>query len=123
MSSQLNTLPEMKPFRRKLRKQMTAAEVALWLMIKNKQLDGERFLRQFSIGHYVVDFYCAAARLVVELDGESHRGKEVQDAARQTWLEAQGLVVLRCGNEEVYDRLDTLLELIARQCVSRSKGG
>jgi hypothetical protein len=52
----LKNLPEMEPFRRKLRKQMTAAEVALWLMIKNKQLNGQRFLRQYSIGHYVVDF-------------------------------------------------------------------
>ena len=62
----------MEPFRRKLRKQMTAAEVALWLMIKNKQLNGQRFLRQYSIGHYVVDFYCPKYKLAIELDGEGH---------------------------------------------------
>ena len=50
MSGQINTLPEMKPFRRKLRKGMTAAEVALWMMIKNKQLDGERFFK--AIQHW-----------------------------------------------------------------------
>ena len=76
MPEYINTLPEMKPIRRKLRKQMTAAEVALWMMIKNKQLVGERFLRQFSIGHYVVDFYCHKYKLSVELDGAGHFTEE-----------------------------------------------
>jgi len=52
MPDQLNNRPDMKPFRRKLRKNMTAAEVALWVMIKNKQINGERFLRQYSVSHY-----------------------------------------------------------------------
>ena len=56
MSENINSLPEMKPFRRKLRNNMTAAEVALWVMIKYRQLVGERFLRQFSVGHYVSIF-------------------------------------------------------------------
>lgn len=51
---------------------MTAAEVALWMMIKNKQLNGERFLRQFSIGHYIVDFYCYKHKLAIELNGAGH---------------------------------------------------
>ena len=51
---------------------MTAAEVALWMMIKNKQLKGERFLRQFSIGHYTVDFYCHKHKLAIELNGAGH---------------------------------------------------
>ena len=51
---------------------MTAAEVALWMMIKNKQLNGERFLRQFSIGHYIVDFYCHKHKLAIELGGAGH---------------------------------------------------
>ena len=103
MSSQLNTLPEMKPFRRKLRKQMTAAEVALWLMIKNKQLDGERFLRQFSIGHYVVDFYCHKHKLAIELDGEVHSSEDRQtyDKKRTDYLNSVGVTVLRFENFEV----------------------
>ena len=104
MPDQLNTLPEMKPFRRKLRKQMTAAEVALWMMIKNRQLDGERFLRQFSIGHYVVDFYCHKHKLAIELDGEGHFTEEGQayDKARTEFLNSVGVTVLRFENFEVF---------------------
>jgi very-short-patch-repair endonuclease len=100
----INSLPEMKPFRRKLRKNMTAAEVALWLMIKNKQLDGERFLRQFSIGHYVVDFYCSKYKLAIELDGEGHFTEEgeASDAKRTEYLNAMGVRVLRFENFEVF---------------------
>ena len=94
----------MKPFRRKLRKQMTAAEVALWLMIKNKQLDGERFLRQYSIGHFVVDFYCPKHKLAVELDGEGHFTEEAEayDANRTAYLNSVGVRVLRFENFEVF---------------------
>ena len=103
MSYQLDTLPVMKPFRRKLRKQMTAAEVALWLMIKNKQLDGERFLRQFSIGHYVVDFYCHKHKLAIELDGEVHftEDRQIYDKKRTDYLNSVGVTVLRFENFEV----------------------
>ncbi len=104
MSDQLNTLPSMKPFRRKLRKQMTAAEVALWLMIKNKQLDGERFLRQFSIGHYVVDFYCHKHKLAIELDGASHftENGQAYDKKRTDYLSSVDVTVLRFENFEIF---------------------
>jgi len=94
----------MKPFRRRLRKKMTAAEVALWLMIKNRQLDGERFLRQFSIGHYVVDFYCHKYKLAIELDGEGHYTEEgeARDARRTEFLNSVGVRVLRFENFEVF---------------------
>ena len=100
----INNLPEMKPFRRKLRKNMTVAEVALWLMIKNKQLDGERFLRQYSIGHFVVDFYCPKYKLAVELDGEVHFTEEAEayDAKRTAYLDSVGVRVLRFENFEVF---------------------
>jgi len=100
----INNLPEMKPFRRKLRKNMTAAEVALWLMIKNKQLDGERFLRQYSIGHFVVDFYCPKYKLAVELDGEVHFTEEAAayDAKRTAYLNSVGVQVVRFENFEVF---------------------
>jgi len=100
----INNLPEMKPFRRKLRKKMTAAEVALWLMIKNKQLDGERFLRQYSIGHFVVDFYCPKHKLAVELDGEVHFTEEAAayDAKRTAYLNSVGVQVVRFENFEVF---------------------
>jgi len=105
MHNNLNSLPEMKPFRRKLRKQMTAAEVALWVMIRYRQLNGERFLRQFSIGHFVVDFYCSKYNLAIELDGAGHFtdiGK-IFYANRTDYLNSMGVRVLRFENFEVFE--------------------
>ena len=105
MPDKLNNLPEMKPFRRKLRKQMTAAEVALWVMIKNKQLIGERFLRQYSVSHYVLDFYCPKYNLAIELDGAGHFTEEGQkyDSDRTEYLNSVGVTVLRFENFEVFE--------------------
>jgi len=112
----INSLPEMKPFRRKLRKNMTAAEVALWLMIKNKQLDGERFLRQFSIGHYVVDFYCSKFKLAIELDGEGHftDDGEASDRRRTEFLNSVGVRVLRFENFEIFQHPARTLDEIRK---------
>jgi very-short-patch-repair endonuclease len=62
----------LKKARRDLRKNLTPAEATLWLMLKNKQLEGRRFRRQFSIGNFIVDFYCPSEKLVIELDGANH---------------------------------------------------
>ena len=116
MPEYINTLPEMKPFRRKLRKQMTAAEVALWMMIKNKQLVGERFLRQFSIGHYVVDFYCHKYKLSVELDGAGHFTEEGRkyDQKRTEYLNSVCVTVIRFENLEVFNYPMQVLEEIKK---------
>ena len=105
MRININTLPEMMPIRRKLRRQMTSAEVALWIMIKNRQLDGERFLRQFSIGHFVVDFYCSKYKLAIELDGAGHFTDEgkTHDANRTEYLNTLGVQVIRFENFEVFE--------------------
>lgn len=84
---------------------MTAAEVALWMMIKNKQLNGERFLRQFSIGHYIVDFYCHKHKLAIELDGAGHfteEGREY-DARRTEFLNSEGITVIRFENTLIFN--------------------
>ena len=115
MPDQFNTLPEMKPFRRKLRKNLTAA-VALWTMIKNRQLVDERFLRQFSIGHYVVDFYCHKYKLSIELDGAGHfteEGREY-DAKLTENLNSVGIRVIRFENIEVFNYPMQVLEEIKK---------
>jgi very-short-patch-repair endonuclease len=75
---------------------MTVAEVRLWSHLKGRQLDGWKFRRQTPIGPYIVDFYCPAARLIVELDGDSHdfEDKFEDDRRRQAWLESKGYKVL-----------------------------
>ena len=106
----------MMSFRRKLRRQMTAAEVALWVMIKNKQINGERFLRQYSVSHYVLDFYCPKYKLAVELDGAGHftdEGREY-DARRTEYLNSVGIRVIRFENLEVFNYPGQVLEEIKK---------
>jgi len=104
----------MKSFRRKLRKAMTSAEVALWLMIKDKQLDNKRFLRQYSVGRFIVDFYCPECKLAIELDGEVHLYQEEEDMKRTEYLNSVGIRVLRFENFEVFDYPDRTLNEIKK---------
>jgi very-short-patch-repair endonuclease len=62
--------PILKPVRKKLRKNLTPAEARMWSYLKSAQFNGLKFRRQHSIGPYIVDFYCPALRLALELDGE-----------------------------------------------------
>ena len=106
----------MLPLRRKLRKHMTAAEVALWVMIKDRQLVGERFRRQFSVGHYILDFYCPKYKLAIELDGAGHFTDEGQeyDAKRTEYLNSVGIHVIRFENLEVFNYPGQVLEEIKK---------
>jgi very-short-patch-repair endonuclease len=65
--------PQFRQFRRELRTRLTPAEANLWKILKNSELDGRKFRRQYGIGKYVLDFYCPAERLAIELDGEGHQ--------------------------------------------------
>jgi very-short-patch-repair endonuclease len=95
-----------------LRKDATEAEVRLWSRLRRKQLDGFRFRRQQPIGNYVVDFFCADARLVVEVDGGQHGEHSARDAARTGWLERRGYRVIRFWNSDVLARTDDVLATI-----------
>ncbi|MGD0036693.1 MAG: endonuclease domain-containing protein [Bacteroidota bacterium] len=99
---------ELKARRRSLRKNMPKAEVLLWCKLKNKQILGERFLRQYSVDQYVLDFYCPKLKLAIEIDGDSHfiLGAEEQDKARQEHIEAFGIRFLRFTNEDVCRNVD-----------------
>ena len=99
---------------RKFRKNPTPAEATLWRAIRQNQLGGLRFLRQRAFGRAIVDFYCASAKLVIELDGEVHDSDQAQDydEKRTELLEARGLMVLRFRNEEVLNGLPGVLQRI-----------
>ncbi|MEK7631886.1 MAG: endonuclease domain-containing protein [Patescibacteria group bacterium] len=100
--------------RRSLRKNMPQAEVILWARLKGSQLGGLKFRRQYGIGKFVVDFYCAQAKLVVEVDGETHIGEDAEayDQERQKIIEQLGLRVVRVWNSDVYQNIDGVLEHI-----------
>jgi len=109
--------------RRALRGEMPRAEVLLWSKLRGRQLGELKFRRQYSVGPYVVDFYCPEARLAIEVDGDSHfvDGAEDCDARRQTYIESFGIQFVRCTNGDVYDRMDGVLEEIERVALKRSQ--
>jgi very-short-patch-repair endonuclease len=90
-------------FAKHLRENPTDAERRLWRSLRVKQLGDLRLRRQQPIGPYIVDFYCSAAKLIVELDGDQHGiDKNIAyDADRTLWLEERGYKVLRFSNVEV----------------------
>jgi very-short-patch-repair endonuclease len=102
--------PRLKQIARKLRKDMTLSEILLWQHIKGKQLLGYDFHRQKPIHEYVVDFYCPRLKLVLEIDGDSHVGKEEADKIRQEKLESLGLTVLRFWDWDVKSNVDGIVE-------------
>ena len=120
MSEYLNKRSE-KDKRRQLRSAMPTAEVILWSRIRRRQLLGCKFRRQYSVGSYVIDFFSAEIRLGIELDGDSHfeSGAPEYDQRRQQFIESFGIRTIRILNEDVYENLDRVLEMIGREVVSR----
>ena len=99
----------------RLRASATDAERKLWSFLRNKQIAGLKVRRQQPIGPYVVDFYCPAARLVIELDGDQHGDdKHVRyDETRTNWLSVHGYHVLRFANGEFLKNPQIVLDGIA----------
>jgi very-short-patch-repair endonuclease len=108
--------------RRILRNNMPKAELVLWTKLKSKALDGYKFRRQYSVGKYVVDFYCPKLKLAVEVDGDSHfsEGAERGDKERQNFIESFGISFLRFTNNDIYENLDAVLERIETSVQKRS---
>ena len=109
-------------FARTLRKEPAPAEVALWKLLRNKQLAGFRFRRQHVVEPYIVDYCCIQAMLIVELDGESHLSTQSKDSVRTLYLESQGYKVLRVWNTVLGEDEEAVLEMIYRECVTRTNG-
>ncbi len=105
-------------YARRLRRETTDAERKLWLRLRNGQLDGFKFRRQHPLPPYIADFYCDAAKLVVELDGSQHN--EQVDSARTHSLNAQGLKVLRFRDNEVLTQTDAVVEAILSAVENRT---
>ena len=97
---------------RQFRKQPTPSEKILWQALKNCQLDNYKFRRQQPIGVFVVDFFCAAARVVVEVDGGIHESQQELDRQRQELLESLGLKFIRVASDRVENNLSSVLEEI-----------
>jgi len=111
-----------KSLRRRIRNEMPRCEVILWSRLKGKQLEGFKFRRQYSVGKYILDFYCPELKLGIELDGDSHfgDGAEQRDCERQHFIESGGIRVLRYNNIDVIQNLDGVINSIADSIPSSS---
>ena len=103
---------------RQLRRQPTDAERLLWSRLRNRAVDGAKFRRQTPLGPFIVDFFCAEARLVVEMDGGQH-AESVADALRDAWLGANGCAVARYWNNEVLGNIDGVMRDIRARLTER----
>jgi very-short-patch-repair endonuclease len=99
---------------RQLRQQLTPAEACLWQAIRNRQLNGLKFRRQHPVGRFILDFYCPAYKLAIEVDGGIHLDRVEYDTARTKHLESYGYRVIRFKNEEVLNDLDRVLNAIVQ---------
>jgi len=106
--------PYLRQKARELRKNLTESEQQLWSRLRRKQVLGVQFYRQRPIGKYIVDFYCPKAKLVIEIDGSQHLAPEGarKDQARDEYLRAMGLKVLRFNSRAVLKHIDDVLEVV-----------
>ncbi len=97
-----------------LRHQQTPEESILWQRLRNRKLNGFRFVRQFSVDQFVLDFYCPDCLLGIEIDGSQHFTDEGRknDAERTKMLETRNIRVIRFRNDEIRDSLDVVVEAI-----------
>ena len=112
MKAMLYYDPKLKQRSRELRNNSTLAEVLLWNQLKRSKMLGYPFLRQRPIHKYIVDFYCPKLKLVIEIDGDSHRNKFERDQTRQKDLEALGLSVVRFHDRDVKRDMANVLRCI-----------
>lgn len=109
--------PALKCRRQELRRNQTEAEKAFWSRVRDRRFCGIRFVRQYSTGPYILDFYCPKLKLAIELDGGQHAHDDNQeyDAARSAYLKSQGIDVMRFWNHEVLQNTDSVLAMIAQK--------
>ena len=115
-SRRLNNAGHLIGRRRTLRANLTPAEAVLWRALQRAQLRGRKFRRQQSIGPYIVDFYCPAERLIIELDGSAHDSERAAgyDQSRERYLRGIGLTVIRLENRHVIENLEGVLAYVDR---------
>ena len=112
--------PILKQRRRELRRNQTEAEKTFWSQVRNRQFCGLRFFRQYSIGPYVLDFYCPKTNIAVELDGGQHAWDERQeyDTLRAEYLKAHEIEVMRFWNNDVLQNIKGVLARIEEKIIS-----
>jgi very-short-patch-repair endonuclease len=110
--------------RRKLRQNQTNAEELVWRYLRDRQMLGYKFRRQYSVNHFVIDFYCPELKLAVEIDGASHNNPEQQkkDISRQKYVEAFNIKIVRIKDKELlenpnkaFNKLEAAIKLLDKK--------
>lgn len=115
--------PKLKQLAKVLRHNMTLSEVLLWEELKQKQVLGLDFDRQKPILNYIVDFYCKDLMLAIEIDGNSHNGREIEDSLRQEELEKAGVRFIRFDDLEIKTDIVAVLRAIEDEATELMKNG
>ena len=110
--------PQMTERARGLRRSLGPIERRLWRYLRGAQL-GVEFRRQHPVGPYVVDFYCAAVRLAIEVDGDEHANRQGRDARRTRYLNGKGIHVIRFTNRDVWTNCRGVCEFLALEIAHR----
>ena len=102
---------------RKLRKNQTPQEQILWNILRNRQVLGYKFRRQYPIGNYVVDFVCKENKMIIEIDGGQHNTPEgiLADENRTKYLQSVGYKILRFWNNEIDNNIEGVYQKIIEQ--------
>ena len=100
---------------RQLRQHMSLPEVMLWQILRKKPL-GIKFRRQHPFGSYILDFYCASAKLAIEIDGQSHDmgDRPERDVRRDMFLRQRGIAVVRIAASDILDDVEDIADQIVR---------
>src|SRR3989344_9640489 len=102
---------KLKSRRKQLRNNLTVSEASLWKYLKGRRFHNKKFRRQYSIGNYIVDFYCPEEKLVIELDGEVHKDDKIfiRDQEKMQFFSELGITTLRFENRLVFEYLEKVL--------------
>ena len=108
---------ELKETRKALRLNGTSAEAVMWTQIKGRKINGRKWRRQFSVGPFIVDFYCPELKLAIELDGAPHyaTGGYEADELRTNYLREHGIRIIRFENKDIWTSLEGVIETIDRE--------
>ncbi|MDD3302895.1 MAG: endonuclease domain-containing protein [Candidatus Gracilibacteria bacterium] len=112
MGIKVKNAQNLKQTRKVLRINQTKPEEVFWNKVRNKQFFGLKFRRQYSLGRYILDFYCHSLKICIELDGDSHYGEESieYDEIRTEFLKSAGIKVIRFTNKEIMNNIEGVLE-------------
>ena len=106
--------PALKERRRRLRREQTYTERILWSQLRGRRLQGFKFFRQYSVGPFILDFYCPQQSLAIELDGPEHASpaRRERDTRRTAYLNDIGITVIRFWNDELLENPNRVIDAI-----------